>query len=100
MCDDAGEGKAGRRVSRGERFSTFPKFTLTASFVRILAVGRSLKEQSDSVRGAHSFQRGPTCVRRIGRPVTGTADRVHQTGGTKLYSNADIGSSDGISLKG
>ena len=66
VCNDAGEGKAGRCVSRGKRFATFPKFTSAAGFVRILAIRCSFQQQGDSVRGAHSFKRGPTRIRRIG----------------------------------
>ena len=90
MCNDAGEGKAGRRVSGRERFATLPKFALTVGLVRVLAIGCTLEEQSDSVRSTHGFERGPTRVRCIRRPVTGAADCVHQASGAKLYPNANI----------
>ena len=90
VCDDAGESKAGRRVSRREGFATFPKFTSTTRFVRVLAISGRFKEQSDSVRRTHSFERGPPCVRRIVRPVTATANGVHQTSGAQFYPNAYI----------
>lgn len=90
VCDDAGESKAGRRVSRREGFATFPKFTSTTRFVRVLAISGRFKEQSDSVRRTHSFESGPTCIRCIRRPVASATDCVHQPGGAKFYTNADI----------
>src|SRR5439155_27215612 len=81
MCDDAGESKAGRRVSGRERFATLPKFALTVGFVRILTIGCTFEEQSDSVRGTHGFERGPPRVRCVRRPVPGAANCVHQAGG-------------------
>ena len=81
MCDDAGEGKAGCRVSGRERFTTFPEFALTVGFVCVLAIGCTFEEQSDSVVGTHRFERGPPSVPRVRRPMTGTANCVHQAGG-------------------
>ena len=81
MCDDASEGKAGCCVSGRERFATLPKFTLTVGLVRVLAIGCTFEEQSDSVRSTHGFEGGPTRIRCIGRPVPSAADCVHQPRG-------------------